>query len=280
MPCEPKISSSRATTRSIGIGVGPSSSRPTWTCLPRRRRQRTEQAAVAGDPNASTDTCAPPPVSSTTAAAVSPSSARTVNEAPSSRARLSAEEDTSIATTRAPSAAPIITADNPTPPQPCTASQSPARTWPWAGAARQAVANRQPRDAAAAKSTASGSATRFVSAAWTATSSANDPGPVNPGWVCRGHTWASPAWQYSHRPQPHAKGTVTRSPARQRVTSGPVCAITPASSWPPMCGRSTGSCPFQACQSDRHTPLAPTAMTAPSEGQAGSATCASSGMIS
>src|ERR1700722_12571969 len=63
------------------------------------------------------------------------------------------------------------------------------------------------------KSTASGSATRLVSAAWIATRSANDPGPVNPGWVWSGHTWVSPARQYSHRPQPQANGTVTRSPA-------------------------------------------------------------------
>ena len=101
---------------------------------------------------------------------------------------------------------------------------------------------------------------------------------MNPGWVCRGHTCASPARQYSHRPQPHANGTVTRSPTFHRVTSGPASAITPANSCPPMCGRVTGSCPFQACQSDRHTPVAPTAMTAPSGGQAGSATCVSTGV--
>jgi len=260
--------------------VAPPSSRPTWTCLPRRRRQRTEQEAVCGDPSASTETCAPPPVISAIAAAGSPAPACTVNEAPSSRARSSAGAATSTATTRAPRAAPIITADSPTPPQPCTASQSPARTRPCAVTARKAVANRQPRLAAATKSTSSGTATRFASAAWIATSSANEPGPVKPGWVWCGHTWASPARQYEHLPQPHAKGTVTRSPARHRVTSGPVCAITPASSWPPMCGSATGSCPFQACQSDRHTPLAPTAMTTPSGGQAGSATCASSGMTS
>ena len=140
------------------------------------------------------------------------------------------------------------------------------------------MANRQPRPAAATKSTASGTGTRFASAAWIATSSAKDPGPVKPGWVCRGQIWASPATQYSHRPQPHTKGTVTRSPTRHRVTSGPVCATVPASSWPPMCGSATGSCPFQACQSDRHTPLAPTAITTPSGGQLGSATCVSSGM--
>ncbi len=213
----------------------------------------------------------------TTAGSATP--AFTLAEAPSSRARSSASADTSTATTRAPSAAPIITADSPTPPQPCTASQSPAATRPCAVSARNAVANRQPRQAAATASTASGTATRFTSAAWTATSSANDPGPVNPGWVCRGHTWALPDRQYSQCPQPHTKGTVTRSPVRQRVTCGPVCATTPANSCPPMCGSTTGSCPRQACQSDRHTPLAPTAMITPSAGQAGSATCVTSGLI-
>ena len=54
--------------------------------------------------------------------------------------------------------------------------------------ARNAVANRQPRQAAVTKSRSAGSATKLASAGWTATSSANEPGPVNPGWVCRGHT--------------------------------------------------------------------------------------------
>jgi hypothetical protein len=34
-----------------------------------------------------------------------------------------------------------------------------------------------------------------------------------------------------------------------------------------MFGRATGSCPIQACQSDRHTPVAPTAKTAPASGR-------------
>ena len=101
---------------------------------------------------------------------------------------------------------------------------------------------------------------------------------MNPGWVCRGHTCASPARQNSQRPQPQTNGTVTRSPARHPVTSGPAAATTPASSCPPMCGSTTGSCPFQACQSDRHTPVAPTAITTPSAGHAGSATCVSFGV--
>ena len=144
--------------------------------------------------------------------------------------------------------------------------------------ARNAVANRQPRHAAVTKSTRGGSDTRFASAAWTATNSANDPGPVNPGWVCRGHTCAFPARQYSHWPQPQTNGTVTRSPACHWVTAGPAAATTPANSCPPMCGSATGSCPFQACQSDRHTPVAPTVMTTPSGGHTGSATRITSGV--
>ena len=212
------------------------------------------------------------------AVAVPPVPASTAASAPSSRARARAAAETSTASTRAPRAAPIITADSPTPPQPCTASQSPGRTRPCAVTARNAVANRQPRQAAVTKSRPPGSATRLASAACTATSSANEPGPVNPGWVCRGHTWASPARQCSHRPQPQANGTVTRSPARHRRTSGPAVTTTPANSCPPMCGSATGSWPFQACQSDRHTPVAPTAMTTPSAGQAGSAACVSTGV--
>ena len=98
-----------------------------------------------------------------------------------------------------------------------------------------------------------GSPTTLRSAAWTATRSAKDPGPVKPGWVCRGQTWDSPAAQYSQAPQPHTNGTVTRSPTRHRVTSGPAAATTPANSCPGTWGRAT-SCPFHACQSDRHTP--------------------------
>ena len=44
---------------------------------------------------------------------------------------------------------------------------------------------------------------------------------MKPGWVCHGQTCASPARQYSQAPHPQANGTVTRSPARHRVTPGP-----------------------------------------------------------
>ena len=54
------------------------------------------------------------------------------------------------------------------------------------------------------------------------------PGQVKPGCDWSGHTWASPAAQYSHRPHPQTNGTVTRSPTRRVVTWGPMAAMTPA----------------------------------------------------
>jgi hypothetical protein len=134
------------------------------------------------------------------------------------------------------------------------------------------VAKRHPSEAAVTKSMPSGSRTRLRSAACSATRSANEPGPVKPGWVCCGQTCASPAAHHSQVPQPHTNGTVTRSPTDHRCTAGPTSATTPASSWPGVCGSGTGSWPFHACQSERHTPVARTATTTPSSGQAGSAT--------
>ena len=51
----------------------------------------------------------------------------------------------------------IMIAESPTPPQPCTATHSPACTRPWSTMARNDVTNRQPRLAAVAKSSSSGS---------------------------------------------------------------------------------------------------------------------------
>ena len=50
-----------------------------------------------------------------------------------------------MATTRAPTERAIITADRPTPPQPCTATHSPSDTLPWSTIARNEVANAKPR---------------------------------------------------------------------------------------------------------------------------------------
>ena len=130
MPCEPSSSSSRPITRSIGTRGGSGSS-PTWTWRPRLRRPATDAAHAASAPIASRLTWAPPPVSSRTSAP-----AATACSAPAARAASSAASDTSIATTRAPTAAAIITADSPTPPQPCTATHSPGCARPTWSTAR------------------------------------------------------------------------------------------------------------------------------------------------
>src|SRR5699024_2437150 len=70
----------------------------------------------------------------------------------------------------------------------------------------------------------------------------------------------------------------TRSPTAKPVTSSPTSATTPANSWPGTCGSCTeSSCPCQACQSLRHTPVACTEITAPRGGHAGSGTSVISG---
>ena len=63
----------------------------------------------------------------------------------------------STAITRAPEAAAIITAESPTPPQPWTATHSPGATRPCATTARNAVAKRQPSEAAVPYDSSSGS---------------------------------------------------------------------------------------------------------------------------
>ncbi len=156
--------------------------------------------------------------------------------APNVRARSRAWAETSTATTRVPDAAAIITAESPTPPHPCTATHSPAATRPCCTTARYAVANRQPSEAAVAKDSSLGSATRFTSAWSSATYWAKDPQWVKPGWVWRSHTWWSPAAQDGQVPQAQMNGTVTRSPARQPVTREPTASTTPASSCPGTCG--------------------------------------------
>ena len=184
---------------------------------------------------------------------------------------------TSTASTRAPRALAIITAESPTPPHPWTATHWSAATRPWATTARYAVANRQPRDAAATKETASGSPTTLASARGTATCSANDPGSVKPGCSWSGHTWEFPVRQSSQRPHPRTNGTVTRSPTTRLATSGPTATTVPAYSCPGTWGSATCSCPRQACQSDRQTPVAATATTTPSAGHTGSSTSATVG---
>ena len=227
---------------------------------------------AAGEPSASIETCAPPPVISRIAVAVSAGTAGVHDRL---RAKLAGPLQRRARRRRPRPRGP----PGPRRSSPRTGPPRRSRARPASPGADPAVRGDRPerrREPAAQARRGDevhrppGSATRFASAACTATSSANDPGPVNPGWVCRGQTWASPARQCSHRPQPQTNGTVTRSPAATGSPRARPGTTTPANSCPGMCGSATGSWPFQACQSDRHTPVAPTERTTPSSGQPGS----------
>ena len=101
--------------------------------------QTLREIVVAGEPSASIETCTPPPDASTTAAAIpvgSRPAAWMTETAPAARAASRAASETSTATTRAPRAVAIITADSPTPPQPWTATRRPAATRPCETTAR------------------------------------------------------------------------------------------------------------------------------------------------
>ena len=128
-----------------------------------------------------------------------------------------------------------------------------------------------------AKSTSSGTATRLVSAACSATYSANEPQWVKPGCCWSGQTCALPPRHHSQRPHPHTKGTVTRSPTSHRVTPGPTSTTSPASSCPGTCGKAMSSWPAHACQSLRHIPVATTRTTTPPAGAEGRVTFLTSG---
>src|SRR5699024_3082296 len=119
----------------------------------------------------------------------------------------------------------------------------------------------------------SGRTTMLCSASTTTTRAAQAPGRSKPGWRCCGHTCGAPSRHCAQRPQARMNGAVTRSPTAKPATSSPTSATTPANSWPGMCGSCTeSSCPCQACQSLRHTPVACTAITAPRGGHEGSGT--------
>ena len=93
--------------------------------------ERLERAATTGDAGPDDWAAAPPPVSPRIVATGSSScAASTSTSAPRSRALARAAGETSTAITRAPRATAIITADSPTPPHPCTATQSPGSTRP------------------------------------------------------------------------------------------------------------------------------------------------------
>src|SRR5215469_8175333 len=244
------------------------------------RRLRVALSAVPALPRASTATSTPWGTAARIISTASPVPASKVISAPACEARASAWPLTSIPMTRAPRERAIITAARPTPPQPKTATDSPALTPATSTMPRYDVANRQPRLAAASNGRLPGSATRLKSAQGTAANSAYDPGPWKPGCHWFGQTCALPDTHHMHSPHPHTNGTTTRSPTRTRLTPSPTACTTPANSCPGMCGRDwiSRSWPCQPCQSDRHNPAAPTRITAPPAAAAGTGTSATYGI--
>ena len=144
---------------------------------------------------------------------------------------------------------------------------------------------RHPIEAASTKSTLFGSATRFKSANGTGTIRPKPPGYEKPGVIGVRHTFDCPLRQYSQVPSPWLNGTTTRSPFLKLLTSLPTSSTTPQSSWPkiwPGCATSPIQCqsPDHACQSERHTPLASTRISAPLGAHSGSGTsCTTSGFL-
>ncbi len=117
----------------------------------------------------------------------------------------------------------------------------------------------------------SGSRTRLAWARGTATRCANEPGRVNPGCNWFG-TDLGITGQRRIR-SAHSPGRRVRSPGHppaSPIPPGPTATTVPANSCPGMIGKATGSCPRQACQSDRHTPVAATSTTTPSSGHSAS----------
>jgi hypothetical protein len=182
--------------------------------------------------------------------------ALTVSDAPTDRAKSSLSSAMSTATTRAPIGTAIMIADRPTPPQPKTATHCPAPTRPWAVMARKAVTNRQPRLAAASEI----HGTRQTHQVDVRVADGHILGKRSPPGesrlelvvadllVARQALGAAPAAADKRQGDAVARFPVVQPPSRWPCT-------TPASSWPGTWGRRmSGSCPFQPCQSLRHSP--------------------------
>ena len=199
-------------TRSIGSGAGVVAEQQPDLDVPAALAQASDRRGdVAALPRASMDRCAPPPVASRTTAATS--AAGPIHGQP--RAELARRRqrggDTSTATTRAPGDAAIITAESPTPPQPNTATHS-RRDPPLVddrpvGSGEPAAEARGGREVELVREP-----DEVESRGGVATSSANEPQWVKPGWTWLSQTCWSPARHGAQTPQAHTNGTVTRSP--------------------------------------------------------------------
>ena len=174
---------------------------------------------------------------------------------------------TSTATTRAPSAFAIITADRPTPPQPCTATHWPADDL--AVGDDRAVRRREPaaQGRRGHEGDGVGQADHVGVRARDGHPLRERPGQREARLRWSGQTWASPAPAVLAAAAPeherHGHPVADRPAASRR---GPTATTVPAYSCPGMWGSATGSCPRQACQSDRQTPVAATSTTTPSAG--------------
>ena len=191
------------------------------------------------------------------------------------RARASFAASMSTATTRAPAAAAIITAARPTPPQPCTATHSPARTLRvdvQRGPGRHEAAARatRPRRRSAHRARR----TRFRSARGSATYS-RERAPRREARLevaVADLRLAQPA-RLARRRSRSRTARSRASPTAHPRTAEPTSATTPHSSWPGTWGSAIdGSWPIQPCQSLRQTPVARIATTTPSGEQTGSGT--------
>ena len=180
----------------------------------------------------------------------------------------------STATTRAPAATAIITAARPTPPQPCTATHSPACT------ARVDVQRGPRRHEAAAQRRRLDVAQRIghrdevqVRPRQRDVLRERTPGREAGLEVAVADLGLAQAARFADAAaaaEGHGHAVAERDHPR---TAGPTSATTPHSSWPGTWGSTIdGSWPIQPCQSLRQTPVARTATTTPSSAQTGSAT--------
>ena len=163
---------------------------------------------------------------------------------------------------------------SPTPPQPITATDAPARTWARFITADSPVSTPHPVRHAASNETSSGIGTACFS--WQISSSASVPIDENwnssrpsasearrppsglrpPKIVCRPHRHrlGRPLTQWSHMPQWMSADSTTWSPTAHVVTSEPTAATTPAPSWPRIIGSGNGRAPVCTDTSLWHSP--------------------------
>ena len=174
-----------------------------------------------------------PPAHRSPRAAPRPSDPRPAS-APDSTARSRRPATGSTASTRAaPSASAERTAHSPTAPRPEDGHRAPggisARWAPAQPVERLSVSSR-----AASSSIPSGIGSIWKSAAGTATAVACPAGsiPEPKTWGPPTHRTGSPVAQPAQRPQPATEAVSTRSPGRNRRTSGPTSSTVPRNSWP------------------------------------------------